>query len=95
MSRGLGLAPALSRAAAKNQLETAKILLAGGADPMILSELGGTPLHEAAASGGADIVRLLLAHKVDPKVKSKENVTALDIAKKYNNQPAIDVLSGL
>ena len=85
----------LHHAAAKNQLESAKILLAGGADPMSLSNLGGTPLHEAAASGGADIVRLLLDHKVDPSVKSKEGVTALDIAKKYHNQPAIDVLSGL
>ncbi|MCX6868479.1 MAG: ankyrin repeat domain-containing protein [Verrucomicrobia bacterium] len=85
----------LHHAAAKNQLATAKVILAGGADPMTLSALGGTPLHEAAASGGAEIVRLLLAHKVDPKVKSKDGVTALDIAKKYNNQPAIDVLSGL
>ncbi len=85
----------LHHAAAKNQLETAKALLAGGADPMTLSELGGTPLHEAAASGGAEIIRLLLDHKVDPKVISKEGVTALDLAKKYKNQPAIDVLSGL
>ncbi len=85
----------LHHAAAKNQLATAKAILAGGADPMTLSELGGTPLHEAAASGGAEIVRLLLDHKVDPKVKSKEGVTALDIANKYQNQPAIDVLSKL
>lgn len=82
----------LHHAAAKNQLETAKAILAGGADPMTLSELGGTPLHEAAASGGAEIIRLLLAHKVDPAVVSKEGVTALDIAKKYKNQPAIDAL---
>ena len=84
----------LHHAAAKNQLESAKSLLAGGADPMALSNLGGTPLHEAAASGGAEIIRLLIEHKVDPALKSKEGVTALDIAKKYNNQPAIDALSG-
>ena len=83
----------LHHAAAKNQLESAKILLDGGADPMVLSRLGGTPLHEAAASGGADMIRLLLDHKTDPKVVSKEGVTALDLAKKYHNQPAIDVLS--
>jgi type 1 glutamine amidotransferase len=85
----------LHHAAAKNQLETAKAIIAGGADPMTLSELGGTPLHEAAASGGAEIIKLFLEHKVDPTVKSKENVTALDIAKQYKNQPAIDVLSKL
>ena len=84
----------LHHAAAKNQLETAKAILAGGANPMTLSELGGTPLHEAAASGGKEIIVLFLENKVDPSVKSKEGVTALDIAKKYNNQPAIDALSG-
>ena len=83
----------LHHAAAKNQLETAKALLAGGADPMTLGELGGTPLHEAAASGGAEIIKLLLDHKVDPKIVSKEGVTALDLAKQYKNQAAIDILS--
>jgi type 1 glutamine amidotransferase len=83
----------LHHAAAKNQLETAKVILAGGANPMALSKLGGTPLHEAAASGGAEIIRLFLDHKVDPAVVSKQGVTALDIARQYKNQPAIDELS--
>jgi len=85
----------LHHAAAKNQLETAKALLAGGADPMTLSARGGTPLHEAAASGGKEIIVLLLEAKVDPAVKAQDGVTALDIAKEYKNQPAIDALSGL
>jgi Trehalose utilisation/Ankyrin repeats (3 copies)/Ankyrin repeat len=85
----------LHHAAAKNQAANAKILLEGGANPMALSELGGTPLHEAAASGGAEIIRLLLDYKVDPKLKSKQNVTALDLAKEYKNQPAIEILGGL
>jgi type 1 glutamine amidotransferase len=83
----------LHHAAAKNQLETARVILAGGANPMVLSKLGGTPLHEAAASGGAEMIRLFLDHKVDPTVVSKQGVTALDIAKQYKNQPAIDELS--
>ena len=62
---------------------------------MTLSELGGTPLHEAAASGGAELIKLLLDAKVDPTIKSKTGVTALDIAKEFKNQPAIDALSGL
>ena len=85
----------LHLAAAKNQLEIAKALLNGGADPMILSALGGTPLHEAAASAGAPLVQLLLDHKCDASIKSKQDVTALDIAKKYNNQAAIAILSKL
>ncbi len=85
----------LHHAAAKNQLETAKALLDGGANPMTLSARGGTPLHEAAASGSAELIALLLEHKVDPGVKAQDGVTALDIAKEYKNQPAIDALSGL
>ena len=72
-----------------------QLLLDGGANPMTLSELGGTPLHEAAASGSADLVKLLLAHKVEPSIKSKQGVTALDLAREYKNQPAIEVLSNL
>ena len=83
----------MHHAAAKDLVDIATLLIAGGADPMALSKLGGTPLHEAAASGGAEMVRLLLAHGVDPALKSKENVTALDIAQKYQNQPAIDALT--
>ena len=85
----------LHHAAAKNQVPSAKALLAGGANPMVLSELGGTPLHEAAASGSAEMVQLLLDHKVDATLKSKQGVTALDIAKKYHNQAAIAILSKL
>jgi hypothetical protein len=82
----------LHHAAAKNQLANARALLAGGADAMALSELGGSPLHEAAASGGKEIIRLLLDHKADPQLKSKQGVTALDLAKEYKNQAAIEVL---
>jgi hypothetical protein len=82
----------LHHAAAKNQLETARTLLAGGANPMTPSARGGTPLHEAAASGGAEIIRLLLEHKVDPQLKSHDGRTALDIAREYKNQAAIDAL---
>lgn len=85
----------LHHAAAKNQLATAKALLDGGADPTTLSDLGGTPLHEAAASGGKEIIELLLTTKIDPSIKSKENVTALDLAKKYENQAAIDALTAV
>jgi len=85
----------LHHAAAKNQLETTKALIAGGADPMTLSDLGGTPLHEAAASGGKEVIELLLASGVNPSIKSKQNVTALDLAKEYKNLPAIEVLEKL
>lgn len=85
----------LHHAAAKDKVDIARALLKGGADPMTLSERGGTPLHEAAASGGAEMIQLMLDHKVDPTIVSKLGVTALDIAKEFKNQVAIDALSAL
>ncbi len=83
----------LHHAAARDRLEAMRALLEGGADPMVRSKLGGTPLHEAGASGGAEMARLLLAAGVDPTVKSKEDVTALDVAREYDNEAVIDVLT--
>ncbi len=85
----------LHHAAAKDRVAIARALLKGGANPMTLSERGGTPLHEAAASGGAEMIQLFLDHKVDPTIVSKLGVTALDIAKEYKNQVAIDKLTAL
>jgi len=62
---------------------------------MTLSERGGTPLHEAAASGSAEMVQLFLAARVDPAIVSKMGVTALDIAREFKNEAAIAVLSSL
>lgn len=85
----------LHHAAAKDRMPLARALLKGGANPMTLSERGGTPLHEAAAGASGEMVQLFLDHKVDPKVVSKLGVTALDLAKEYKNQPAIDILTAL
>ena len=64
----------------------------GGARAGALSERGGTPLHEAAASGSAEMVQLFLTAGVDPKVVSKLGVTALDIAREFKNEAAIGLL---
>ncbi len=82
----------LHHAAARDRLEVARALLDGGADLITLSEGGGTPLHEAAASGGAEIIQLFLDRGVDRSVKSKTNVTALDVAKEFKNEAAIRLL---
>ncbi len=85
----------LHNAAAKDRVASARALLKGGANPMTLSERGGTPLHEAAASGSAEMVQLFLDAKVDPSVVSKLGVTALDIAREYKNEAALQLLSAL
>lgn len=82
----------LHHAAARDRLEVAKALLDGGADLTTLSEGGGTPLHEAAASGGAELIQLFLDRGVDRSVRSKTDVTALDIAREFENQAAIRLL---
>ena len=60
-----------------------------------MSELGGTPLHEAAAGASAAMVQLLLDRGTDPKIRSKPGVTALDLAREYKNSAAIDLLEKL
>lgn len=82
----------LHHAAARDRFDVARALLDGGADLATLSEGGGTPLHEAAASGGTEIIQLFLDRGVDRNVRSKTNVTALDIAKEFKNQAAIRLL---
>ena len=65
---------------------------AGGADPKSLSACGGTPLHEAAASGSAEMVQLLLAAGVDPSVQAANGERALSIAVASQNKSAIQLL---
>lgn len=59
------------------------------------SELGGTPLHEAAASGSVALAKLLVERGTDPTIRSKPGVTALDIAREYKNVEVISYLEGL
>ena len=82
----------LHNAAARDRIDVARALLDGGADLTTLSEGGGTPLHEAAASGGGEMIRLFLDHGVDVSVRSKTDVTALDIAREFENEAAIRLL---
>lgn len=48
---------------------TVEALLEHGASPNAAAELGGTPLHSAAANGDAELVRLLLEHAADPNAR--------------------------
>ena len=55
---------ALCAAASLGQLETARLLLDGGADPGLADCDGGTPLIHAVTSGCLGVVRLLLERGV-------------------------------
>jgi ankyrin repeat protein len=52
---------ALGEAAAKGQLEAARLLLDAGADPSLADGDGSTPLMAAAGEGQLEVLRLLLA----------------------------------
>ncbi|MBP83056.1 MAG: hypothetical protein CMO61_04320 [Verrucomicrobiales bacterium] len=82
----------LHHTGAKDRVAVAKALLENGADVNIRSELGGTPLHEAAASASAELVKILLDAGVDASIVA-DGGSALDIAKEFENEAAIKLLS--
>ncbi len=49
-----------------DDIDTAKLLLAAGADPKLANRLGVTPLAIASTNGNADMMRLLIRAGADP-----------------------------
>jgi ankyrin repeat protein len=56
------------------------------------SEIQGTPLHIAVASGHRDIVELLVTRGADVNVKDRMGQTPLDMAKQKRQTEIIDLL---
>ena len=54
---------------------------------------GETALYWAAAKGYAPVVKILLAYDAKRDLKTKEGLTALDIAQKYKRQEVIDLFN--
>lgn len=67
----------LQLAFARQHIEVAELLLAGGADPNTRDEWGRAVLHDAALKGLADFAKLLLAHGAQVNVKDTEGLTPL------------------
>ncbi len=53
---------------------------------------GETALYWAAQKGYGPVVKILLANDADKTIKTKAGLTALDIAKKYNQQAVMKLL---
>jgi len=70
-----------------------EMFLSHGADPNIGHKtVGITPLMQAASKGDVRLVKLFLDYGADPNLKDKQGRTALDIAKKKQQQEVIDLL---
>ena len=71
---------ALHAAAAAQQLEIARMLVAHGADVNARQQEDFTPLHEAAANGQLEFAKLLLDHGADVNLRTAKGKTALSFA---------------
>jgi ankyrin repeat protein len=71
---------ALQAAAASGDFESARLLLAAGADPNRTQTGGFTPLHAAAANGDEPLAGLLIAHGADRDARIDDRRTAADLA---------------
>ena len=85
------------------QPRVVELLLARGADPNKANSYGEAPLHAVAgqyiagtwgrpAQQSAAVVRLLLKHGAVVDQINEDGITALDWARRWENQPVIEVL---
>jgi len=73
--------------------EAIALLIEHRADVNLKSITGRTALMEAAAGKFVDAIPLLLKGGADVYAQDREGRTALDLARKYHNQPAVELLS--
>ncbi|TMW60684.1 hypothetical protein Poli38472_000726 [Pythium oligandrum] len=91
---------ALHICAQQAMVSIAKILLEHGADPNATDRLGFTPLHwavqmrreEVSPANRLEIIRLLLNAGADVNKGDTNGRTAMNIARKKENSPALEVL---
>lgn len=88
---GYGFKP-LEWASIKGQVDIAKLLLDGGADPGSLTKVNDTALHWAARTGHSEFVRLLLSLGADLEARNKYGSTALHEAAYYGHLEACTLL---
>lgn len=73
-----------------------ELMLNGCTGPKVLNEveeeMGWAPLHFAASKGHERIVELLLLNGADSKLPDKENLLAVDIARRENHVEVADFL---
>jgi len=84
--------PPLHFASVQGSTNMMQLLLDYKADINAPSHGGGTPLIEAAVGGSPEALRFLLEAGADANRVEKKGKTALDFAREYKNEAAIDIL---
>jgi hypothetical protein len=86
----------LSWAAIANRVEMARLLIQRGADVNHVDKKGMTPLLYAASIdfGDSAMIDLLLQSGAKTSARTKEGLTALDLARKYNHTHLLQSLEG-
>ncbi len=86
----------LSWAAIANRVEMARLFIQRGADVNHVDKKGMTPLLYAASIdfGDSAMIDLLLQSGAQPAARTKEGLTALDLARKYNHTHLLASLEG-
>jgi len=86
----------LSWAAIANRVDMASLLIERGADVNHVDKKGMTPLLYAASIdfGGAEMIDLLLRSGAQNSARTKEGLTALDLARKYHHTHLLASLEG-
>ena len=83
---------ALHWAVHHNHAQTAKALLASGANPKVENRFGVTPLSVACTNGNAAMVKLLLDAGADPNTSLRGGETALMTAARVGRADAVQAL---
>jgi len=83
----------LNNKSEEEEYQIVEMFLSYGADPNIAHKTAGSiPLMAAAYKGDMRLVKLFLEYGVDPNLKDNQGRTALDMAKKKQQQGVIDLL---
>ena len=83
----------LIKAAEAGDCDAVGDLLRRGADPNALSYTSWSPLHGAAEAGCVEYIRLLVDAGARPDARAKSGLTPAEIAKKYRQDAAFELLS--
>jgi uncharacterized protein len=82
----------LASAAAANQTEIARLLIAHRANVNARAASGHVPLHEASANGNVELVKLLIEKGADVNAKTDDGKTPLDFAREHKRPEVIAFL---